>query len=412
MSLGPRYVPDFRLTLGGEAIPAELRASVTDVTYESALEGADRVEIGLANENLRWLDHDLLRLGKDVKLDIGYADGTIEPVFTGEVVAQSASFPSGTPTLSVTAQDRISSMQTGSKDRAFRIPVPCFANYPIPDTVVAGIVALENGLLAKPDPAAAALALILLASDYAVEPDAVQKLIRQQGNESNYDFLSRIARENGWELMIDHKGPLAGYMLRFFSPAQHLSADATLRYGASLVDFMPRVSDVGQIASVTARVPVQSINTSFLVKLGWDWHRSMLTLSVSVDLPGPVDTSADDSEELDEALNLYMAPRVLVSELIPRLNGRLTAGGSTVGDPRIVAGAVIRVEGVGEQFGGLYRVTSAAHTLDSAGFMTRFEARKEIWFGSIPLAEQGAVRIGADLAFANDIAAQVARSAS
>jgi hypothetical protein len=95
---------------------------------------------------------------------------------------------------------------------------------------------------------------------------------------------------------------------------------------------------------------------------------------------------------------------VLVSELIPRLNERLTASGSTVGDPRIVAGAVLRIEGVGEQFGGLYRVTSATHTLDTGGFTTRFDARKEIWFGSIPLAEQGAVRVGADLAGAGSIA--------
>ena len=33
------------------------------------------------------------------------------------------------------------------------------------------------------------------------------------------------------------------------------------------------------------------------------------------------------------------------------------------------------------------------HTLDSSGFRTQFEARKEIWFGSIPLADQGAVPV-------------------
>jgi len=42
MSLGPRYVPDYRLTLGGEPAPAELRASITSITHISALEGADR----------------------------------------------------------------------------------------------------------------------------------------------------------------------------------------------------------------------------------------------------------------------------------------------------------------------------------------------------------------------------------
>jgi hypothetical protein len=54
---------------------------------------------------------------------------------------------------------------------------------------------------------------------------------------------------------------------------------------------------------------------------------------------------------------------------------------------------VLRIEGVGEEFGGLYRATAVTHSLDVSGFRTRFEARKEIWFGSIPLADQGAVPI-------------------
>jgi hypothetical protein len=95
-----------------------------------------------------------------------------------------------------------------------------------------------------------------------------------------------------------------------------------------------------------------------------------------------------------------------MGKLIPSLNNRLTATGSTVGDPRIIAGTVIRIESVGEQFGGLYRVTKATHTIDSSGYQTSFDARKEIWFGSIPLIEQGAVRISAALTSANDFAGQ------
>ena len=65
MSLGPRYVPDYRLRIGGQPIPSELRASITSVTHESGLEGADRVELSLVNERLRWLDHDLVAVPMD-----------------------------------------------------------------------------------------------------------------------------------------------------------------------------------------------------------------------------------------------------------------------------------------------------------------------------------------------------------
>ena len=54
---------------------------------------------------------------------------------------------------------------------------------------------------------------------------------------------------------------------------------------------------------------------------------------------------------------------------------------------------MLRIEGVGKQFGGLYRVTSATHAIDGGGYQTSFELRKEVWFGSIPLLEQGAVSV-------------------
>ena len=45
---------------------------------------------------------------------------------------------------------------------------------------------------------------------------------------------------------------------------------------------------------------------------------------------------------------------------------------------------MVNFEGLGKQFSGLYRITSTTHTLDSGGYKTSFQARKEVWFGSIP----------------------------
>jgi hypothetical protein len=285
--------------------------------------------------------------------------------------------------------------------------------YPLTDTVVASMLALENGLVPRPDPLGALLAGILSAANLAAgTPGEWQKSLRKKQTETDFDFLSSIARENGWELLIDHQGPLSGYVLHMFAPLSHLASDVTLRYGESLTDFAPRVSDVGQVAALSARVSVAETKLELVVTVGWDWGRSMLTLRIIPAL-GPADLlvealGGDEAEEIEEPLTPLTAPRFLIADLIPRLNERLTASGSTPGDPRILAGKVLRVEGVGEQFGGLYRVTSATHTLDRGGFQTRFELRKEIWFGSIPLVEQGAVRVGRDLAFANDVAARVA----
>lgn len=85
------------------------------------------------------------------------------------------------------------------------------------------------------------------------------------------------------------------------------------------------------------------------------------------------------------------AGRDILANLLPRLNNRLTGSGSCVGNPKIKASEVIRLEGLGDQFSGLYRVTSATHTFDAGGYRTSFQVRKEVWFGSIPLPKAGRV---------------------
>ena len=148
---------------------------------------------------------------------------------------------------------------------------------------------------------------------------------------------------------------------------------------------------MGQIFSVGGFVWIPAIKMTFTVTLGFDWDRMSLTLSV---YPGVVPIGMQPGDYMvDEPLTPTSLPRRLVSELIPKLNKRLTATGTVIGDPTIRAGNVIRIEGVGEEFGGLYRATSVTHTVDGGGFRTKFEARKEIWFGSIPLADQGAIPV-------------------
>ncbi len=390
---GSHFAPDFRILINGEPAPAALRASVTSVSFQSALEGSARVELGLLNENMRWLDHPLLRLENDLKLEIGYAPDPLVQVFGGEIVGHTASFPSsGVPVINVVAQDRINRLQQGTKVRWFAIPITSVTNFALPDLAVAGIVSAENGLIPIVDPVGAALSILLGGAGAVVsitDTDAGQKVIRHQAEESDFDFLKRISKENGWEMFIEHSGPLGGFQLRFMSPLDRLAPEVSLKYGHSLIEFNPRLTTVGLLASVTAYVWVAAIKTQFTVTLGWDWDEAALTLDVR---PAVMPMQSGPSDYLiKEPVTPVSAPRKLISELIPKLNQRLTGSGSSLGDPRIRPGAVIQLEGVGEEFGGYYRVTSATHSIDSGGYRTNFDVRKEIWFGSIPLPEQGAV---------------------
>lgn len=393
-----RYAPELELLLAGQPAPAALRASVTRLSLQTGLGISDRVELSLANGGLRWLDDPALALDTELAVRLGYAPDPLTQLFVGEVVGHDAAFPQGgLPTLSVVAQDRLRRLQQGTKARAFAIPIPTVGNLPLPDTAVAGIVALEHGLLPLLEPVGAAISSLLGAAALAGASNQAERqaLVRRQGSagrgESDFDFAARIARENGWELTIDHGGPLGGLQLRYLSPLDHLAPALTLAYGASLLEFRPRISTVGQIASVTATVWISEIKTKLAITVGWDWDR----MSLTIDVRPAFDPAGKGSSTvvLGEPVTALSAPRTILSELIPKLNKRLTGSGSCVGDPRIVAGAVVRLEGLGVQFGGLYRIVSATHTLDASGYRTSFEARKEIWFGSIPLPEQGAVPI-------------------
>ena len=399
-----RYAPEFQVRINGQPIPSALRASIMSVTCQSGIQGADRVEIALVNENLRWLDHPLLAVDRELSLSIGYAPDPLEQIFVGNVVGQSATFPSsGAPTLTVVAHDRRHRLQQGMSSRWFAIPTQCYGNFPMSDVSITHLVSVEHLLIPIFDPVGALIATVLEGAEVAVklgDPDARQKMIRKQVGESSYDFLQRIAKENGWDMLIDHSGPLGGMRLRFSSPLSHLTPDVTFAYGRSLVDFSPRLTTVGQIASVSARIWKSEMKVEFNLKVSWDWERNALSVSLT---PGIGQSVAQEGEKksskegevllLEEPVNQFTAPRVILGKLVERVNRRLTASGSVVGDPRLRPTMVARIEGVGERFGGFYRITSVTHTMDSGGFRTSFEARKEVWFGSIPLLEQGAVRM-------------------
>ena len=166
MTTAPSYAPELRLLLDNRPAPVPLRASVTSVTATCGFGDADRLEVALANEALRWLDHSLLRLDTPVELWLGYSPEQPERVFAGEVVGSQATFPSaGMPSLTVVAQDRRTRLAAAEPSRWFGVPLPHLGVMPLPDVLVAPVLGLEHGLLPTLDPLGA---LLLLGAGLAV----------------------------------------------------------------------------------------------------------------------------------------------------------------------------------------------------------------------------------------------------
>jgi hypothetical protein len=320
-------------------------------------------------------------------LSIGYAPDPLEEVFVGEITGVNATFPNGgMPTITVVAHDFLQRMTTGSKERAFALSLPCIGKFPLPDPLIASLVGVTDLLIPVVDPAGAALSFLTLVIAYAIDPLEAKRAIRIQQGQTDFEFLSMLAKENGWEMFIDHTAEPRGYVLRFQFLIQDYAPALTLKWGESLSEFTPKISTVGQVVGISTRIWIASIKMEFVLVLSWDFDRAAFDLMIYPGL-GSLDelvgAKAQGLLKVD-AIGPATAPKKILGELLPRLNNRITGSGSTVGDPRIKATRVVNFEGIG-QLGGLYRVTSATHTLDSSGYRTQFDARKEVWFGSIPV---------------------------
>jgi hypothetical protein len=387
-----QYAPEYRLTINAAPLPPALRASITRVSHQEGIVGSDRVELTIANPGLRWLDHPLLQVDNGLTLALGYAPQTLTDMFVGEITGVTPSFPSGgMPTVTVVAQDFLNRLMIGAKTRDFKISIPTIGQFPLPDVVVADLVAATNLLVPLVDPAGAALSFLTLMLAYAVEPLEARRSIRieqpYQSEETDFDFLTRVSRDNGWEMSIDHTFEPRGYVLHFRSLLQNFSPSVSLAWGQSLIDFTPRLSTVGQVAGVATRLWVPSIKIEFVIVLAWDYDRAAFDFQIYPSL-GDLGTVLGGKSQ--QYINLPPGgpaeiPKMLLSELLPRLNNRLTGTGTALGNTGLRAGAVVNFDGLGGQFGGLYRITSVTNTIDNGGFRTAFEVRKEVWFGSVPV---------------------------
>src|SRR5262249_2175118 len=150
-------------------------------------------------------------------------------------------------------------------------------------------------------------------------------------------FLSTISKENGWEMFIDHTKDPKGYVLRFQFLMQDYSPSVSLEWGKSLMDFTPRITTVGDVFGVSARVWVSALQTEFIIVVSWDYDRAAFNLMI---VPGFGDLEGLLGESSKKTLSIKPTGfanslREILTELLPRLNNRLTGTGSTIGNPQI-----------------------------------------------------------------------------
>lgn len=392
MATYPQYVPEFNISINGEAMPAVVRSSVISVKFEDGRDAADRVEISIANSDIRFLRSHIRGLGfspfptaitmgpvqvadlapagtfdidNTVSLAIGYAPDTPTSVFQGEITGVEVSFPNGgMPTMTIVAHDYMNRLQQGKISRGFGF---------LPDALIAAIMSAENLLLPAIDPVIIAGSVAMAAVNYIFGGTG-----RKQAGRSDFELMQEIAATYDADFWVEGSVLYLSRFLKDYTPR------LTLTWGQNLLDFSPKVSTIGQVAGVGMRFTLREIPLDFLVSVYYDFDRESLGFLVvpgaaaasAQQLIGPLLTLID--QPINSPADIANSALVISHELRQKINNRLTGSGSAVGDPRIRAGAMIRIDGLGPDFSGDYRVVSATHSIDSGGYRTAFQVRKEL----------------------------------
>lgn len=392
MAAYAQYAPDFQIHINDQALPAQVRTAVTSVRYEEGRDAASRVEVAIANPNLRLLKNHIRGLGfqpfpsaislgpvrvaeaapagtfdidNKLTLSVGYAPDPLQSMFTGEITGVNVTFPNGgMPGMTVVAHDYLNRLQRGKYSRGFGF---------LPDALIAAILGAENLLIPAIDPAIFAGSTAIAAVNYIFGGSG-----RKQRGQSDFELLQEVAATYDAEFWADGNVLYLSRFLKDYTPR------LTLTWGQNLLDFAPKVSTIGQVAGVGMRFVLRELPLDFLVTVGYDFDRESIVISV---VPGAAAASVQSLlgsvlEIIDQPIaspaDITNSALVIAHELRQKLNNRLTGSGSCVGDPRIRAGAMIRIAGIGPDFSGDYRVASATHSIDGSGYRTSFEVRKEI----------------------------------
>ncbi len=388
MAAHPLFAPGFRLQINGSDPPSALLSSITNIRYQQGLNAADRLEVGIGNVDLRWLQQHIVGLGFElfstsihlpglsigatpsglfnidnkVTLSMGYQPGGFSDMFSGEITGIEASFPSGgAPTMTLVAHDYLHRLSEGSYSRGFG---------PLPDFIIASILGLENLLIPIVEPFVQEASSAVAVVNFIFSGTGTK-----QKGQSHLQLLTEIADKYDAEFHVE--GDIL-YITRF---DKEYSPRLTLTWGQSLIDFSPKVTTVGQAFGVGFKFTLREIPLDFLVKVYYDFDREAVGVVV---LPGvaapalgdPVFTIID--RPIGSPADIVTSALTIAHELRTRLNNRLTGSGTCVGNPQIRAGAVIQLQGLGPDFSGNYRVSSATHTIESSGYLTHFEVRKEL----------------------------------
>jgi len=330
-----QHVASYDVVVDGEDLPQSQKDRIKEIRVVDYLRLPDVCTVQLTYPRGEGIDSLPFDVGKQLEVRLGAIE-ELAPVtlFTGQVLTIEPEFGAGC-SVTVRAYDRSHVLHRSRRVRTFQ-------NQTSSDIVEK--IAKEAGLTPK--------------CETSGEPhDFVQ-----QDNETDWDFIWRLAERIGFEVNLD------ATTLRFGPPAPEGTTE--LEYPDTLRAFSPRVTAVQQVERVTLlaqdpktkqAIDVAASEPAVLTRIG-------IAREQLVDaFPGAeVHVATEPVKSKGEG-------QALVQALLDKhARGFIAAEGAAPGNPKIKAGTLVSVSGVGQRFSGTYLVATSTHILRSGGYETRF----------------------------------------
>jgi phage protein D len=345
-----QLAPAFRVRVNGADLPAQAAADLTVIAVQEDVNAPSMFTLQLINWDMArlrvtWSDEDLFAEGSQVEVHMGYVDD-LETLMVGEITGLEPQFYADeVPQLTVRGYDRRHRLLRGRKTRSFAR---------VKDSDIARRIAGDLGLTARVEDSQVTLEYVL------------------QHNQTDMEFLQGRAERIGYEVVVEDK-------TLYFRPRQHTASQAiTLTREADLIEFSLRSSTLSQADQVMVR--------------GWDPKdkRAILGRARAGDEATHMGGAATGPQAASSAFgqasligvdqpvfSLAEADQIALGRLNEMALAYVGGEGLCQGRTDLRAGTVVKVEGLGQRFSGLYYVTATKHTYTPArGYRTAFSVRR------------------------------------
>jgi phage protein D/phage baseplate assembly protein gpV len=337
-----RNVSLYSILVDGAEIETELSKRVREVRVLSYLRLPDTCTLsavypkGPEGED-QPIDQNPFDIGKQLEVKLGARDAlTTTSLFKGQIVSLELNFGAGGVELLVRGFDRSHILIRSRKVRTFQ-------NQTSSDIVEK--IVKEAGFQARCDPSG--------------DPHEFM----QQNNETDWDFIWRLAERVGFEFVV--QDTVAHFRKQAADDPVQLQWPSTLR------SFSPRVTATQQAQQVT--LSAQDPKTKQAIAATASSPEQIARIGVErATVAGAFE--AADLHIATEPVKSQAEGTAVAQALLDKLaNGYIAAEGLSDGNPSIKAGAAIQVSGLGQKYSGLYRVAAATHVLRGGStYETRF----------------------------------------